>query len=158
MHLGIKGLALAGLLGIATTTQAAGNINGMRFGDWGGACDAQVCYIQQVLSQNDAPLMVTVIGYAPGKPSPTIIFELPPGLNIKAGVQLRVDNKPPINFTGTCDKNYCRAGFALDEGMLQQFRAGRRAQVTFTPNGKKKSTTLPLSLMGVSKGLSMLQN
>lgn len=158
MHLGIKGLVLAGLLSATTFTQAAGNINGMRFGDWGGVCETQVCYIQQVLSQNNAPLMVTVIGYAPGKPSPTIIFELPAGINIKAGVQLQVDGKPPIKFTGSCDKNYCRAGFAMDESILQQFRAGRRAQVSFTPAGKKKPSSLPLSLMGVTKALSMLKN
>lgn len=157
MHLGTKGLVLAGLFGLTTALQAAGNINGMRFGDWGGTCDAQVCYIQQVLSQNDAPLMITVIGYAPGKPSPTIIFELPAGIKIKAGVQLQVDGKPPVKFTGSCTKDYCRAGFAMDEEILQQFRAGKRANVSFTPAGKKQASTLPLSLSGVAKGLSALQ-
>ncbi len=156
MHLGIKGLVLAGLLSSAAT-QAADNINGMRFGDWGGTCDSQVCYIQQVLSQNDAPLMVTVIGYAPGKPTPTIIFELPAGINIKAGVQLQVDQQPPVKFTGSCTKDYCRTGFAMDEQILQQFRTGKRANVSFTPAGKKQATTLPLSLTGAAKGLNALQ-
>jgi invasion protein IalB len=157
MHLGIKGLVLAGLLCGTLPTQAAGNIQGMRFGDWGGNCDAQVCYIQQVLSQGDAPLMVTVIGYAPGKPDPTIIFELPPGIHIKAGVQLQVDNNSPVKFTGSCDKDYCRAGFALDQTIIEQIKRGRTASLSFTPAPKKKPTALPLSLMGVTKGLSMLR-
>jgi len=157
MRLGIITLVLAGLLGGALPAQAAGNIQGMRFGDWGGNCDGQVCFVQQVLSQNDKPLMVTVIGYAPGKPVPTIIFELPAGSYIKAGVQLQVDNNPSVKFTGSCDKDYCRAGFALDEPMLQQFRKGSKASVTFTPAPKKKPLALPLSLNGIGKALNSLK-
>lgn len=158
MHIGIKGIVLAGLLGITTSLQAANNINGMRFGDWGGVCEPKLCYIQQVLSQNNAPVMITVIGYAPGNPTPTIIFELPSGINMKAGVQLQIDKKPSVKFNGNCEKDHCRAGFAMDDSILQQFRAGKRAQLTFTTGDKKKQiTALPLSLTGITKALSMLK-
>jgi invasion protein IalB len=156
MRLGITTLLMAGLLAGAMPAQAAGNIQGMRFGDWGGNCEGQACFVQQVLSSNDAPVMVTVIGYAPGKPLPTIIFELPAGSYLKAGVQLQVDKNPPVKFTGSCTKDYCRAGFAMDESMLQQFHQGQKASLTFTSAAKQKPTALPLSLKGAAKALDML--
>lgn len=158
MHLGTKGLVLAGLFASSFTLSAAEpSIQGMRFGDWGGVCDAQVCYIQQVVSQNDTPVMVTAIGYAPNKPTPTVLFELPVTVNVKAGLYLQVDNNEPVKFTGNCDKSACHAGFALDDSLMQQFRRGHRAAVTFTPKKSKKTATLPLSLNGLNKGLTALQ-
>lgn len=158
MRFALKGLLLAGLLWAAVPVQAAGNIQGMRFADWGGNCEGQTCYLQQVLSQGEQPLMVTAIGYAPGKPLPTIIFQLPLGAAVQEGLELQVDRKPPIKFKGSCDKDFCRAGFALDDRMLYQFRKGRQATLNVKLSPKdKKPTQLPLSLMGFTKGLSMLR-
>lgn len=159
MYLGIKRLVWAGLVAsMMATAHAADGIDGMRFGDWGGNCpEGQSCYIQQVLSQADAPLMISVIGYAPGKNEPTVIFELPPGIHIKAGVQLQVDAQAPIKFTGSCNKDYCRAGFALDDAAAQRLRKGKKASVSFTPTPKQQPTVLPLSLNGIAKALDALK-
>ena len=157
MRFALKGLLLAGLLGGSLVAQAAGSIQGMRFGDWGGNCEGQMCYLQQVLSQGDKPLLVTAIGYAPGKPLPTIIFDLPAGSAPQQGLELQVDAKPPIKFKGACDKAACRAGFALDERMLHQFRKGSKATLSVRLEPKQKPVKLPLSLMGFTKGLSMLR-
>ena len=159
MRFTLKGLLLTGLLWSATVpVQAAGNIQGMRFGDWGGNCEGQMCYIQQVLSQGEQPLMVTAIGYAPGKPYPTIIFELPKGAPLQNGLEFQVGNQPAIKFKGSCDKDACHAGFVLDEPMLYLFRKGREATLSVKLNSKdKQPTKLPLSLMGFSKGVSMLR-
>lgn len=154
----IKALFSGLVLGLLLTPPLQANtIQGMRFQDWGGNCSHQVCYLQQVLSKGEQPYMVTVIGYAQGKPHPTVIFELPPHADVKAGVSLSVDNKAAIKFSGDCQKNICRAGFALDRRMMKQFKKGRRATVTFISKSTKKPEALPVSLMGVSKGLNMLR-
>ena len=149
-------------LGLA---QAAGNIQGKRFGDWGGQCEkgpdnAQVCYLQQVLSEkgnNKQPVMVTVIGYGKGKKFPTAIFELPKGINMKEGVQLKVDKYNPVGFSGKCDNQGCRAGFTLDNPLTQQFSKGKQALIAFKKHGQKEPTVLPVSLKGMAQGLQAVR-
>lgn len=149
--------SLAGALLLMGGAAQAADIQGMQFQDWGGNCVEQVCYLQQILSKGEAPYMVTVIGYAQGKPYPTVIFELPASAQVQDGVTLQVDNKPPINFAGSCEDGVCRAGFALDPRMMQQFKKGRQATVTFSTGQDGATESLPLSLMGVTKGLNALR-
>lgn len=143
-------------------TEAGGNIQGQRYGDWGGQCEQtpdkkRVCYIQQVLSQKGkkTPLMVTVLGYGKGKKFPTAIFELPKGIDMKQGVQLKVDKYKPVMFAGKCDNRGCRAGFTLDNPLTQQFNKGKRALIAFKKYGQKDPVILPISLRGVAHGLKL---
>jgi len=152
-------VALALPLGLA---QAGGNIKGQRYGDWGGQCEiapdkTRVCYIQQVLAKKGqkTPMMVTVLGYGKGKKFPTLILELPKGVDMKQGVQLRVDRYKPVGFKGRCDNRGCRAGFTLDNPLTQQFNKGKRALIAFKKYGQKKATVLPVSLRGVPHSLRM---
>jgi len=143
--------------------QAAGAKQGQRFGNWGVQCEAaqnaQVCYLQQVLSAKNQkqPLMVTVLGYGRGKPFPTAIFELPRDVDINQGIQLKVDKYKPVGFKGKCDNKGCRAGFTLDNPLTQQFSKGQRALIAFRKRGAKEPTVLPVSLKGVAYGLKMVK-
>ncbi|HPQ94506.1 MAG: invasion associated locus B family protein [Thiothrix sp.] len=146
----------------ALSPPAMASLQGQRFQDWGGNCEAgaynrNICYLEQVLSHNDQPLMITVIGYAPGKPMPTIFFELPKDIAIQNGITLQVDNQAPIRFQGQCNETRCTAGFALDQKILAQFRKGRRATVSYQGQADSRQVQLPLSLMGISAGLNALQ-
>lgn len=153
--------ALALPFGLA---QAGGNIQGQKYGDWGGQCEVapdktRVCYIQQVLSQKNqkVPLMITVLGYGKGKRFPTAIFEFPrnSGIDMRQGVQLRVDRYKPVAFKGRCDNRACRAGFTLDNPLTQQFNKGKRVLVAFRKHGQKDPVVYPISLRGVPHGLKM---
>ncbi|MEB4591684.1 invasion associated locus B family protein [Candidatus Thiothrix sp. Deng01] len=155
MQLGLKALMLGGLLA-AGAAQAADSIDGKHFGDWGGACDSKLCYIQQALSSKGQLLMATAIGYLPGKPFPAVLIQLPKGAQLQEGVLLQVDNHAAIKFEGKCEKDSCFAGFALDQKMQQQFQQGSKAVVSFIPAPKQKPVSLPLSLKGIGKGLSAL--
>ncbi|MBK8452023.1 MAG: invasion associated locus B family protein [Thiofilum sp.] len=143
---------------------AAEAVQGVRFGDWGGNCQTAqngkaVCYLEQTVSKegSDQPLMVTVIGYAPNKKNPTIILELPAGVDMRQGVHLQVDLNAPVSFVGDCQPRGCRAGFALDDNMTAQFKKGKKAVVAFTPSNTNKPMLLPISLKGISSGLQALR-
>jgi invasion protein IalB len=159
-----QAMVVAAMLLPLGLVQAAGAKQGQRFGNWGVQCETgqnnqQVCYLQQVLSEKNKqePLMVTVVGYGPGKPFPTAIFELPKGINIQQGVQLRVDKYKPVGFSGKCDNNGCRAGFTLDNPLTQQFSKGQQALIAFTKHGQKEPVILPVSLKGMAYGLKMIK-
>lgn len=144
--------------------QAAGAKQGQRFGNWGVQCEtaqnnAQVCYLQQVLSAKNQqqPIMVTVLGYGQGKPFPTAIFELPKDVDINQGIQLKVDKYKPVGFKGKCDQRGCRAGFTLDNPLTQQFSKGQQALIAFRKKGSTEPTLLPVSLKGVAYGLKMVK-
>ena len=157
-----KAMVLAAMILPVGLTQAGGNIQGQRYGDWGGQCEqapdnTRVCYIQQVLSEKNqkTPLMVTVLGYGKGKKFPTAIFELPKDVDMKQGIQLRVDKYKPVGFKGKCDNKGCRAGFTLDNPLTQQFSKGKRALIAFKKHGQKEPVILPVSLRGVAHGLKV---
>ena len=140
------------------------NIQGKKYFDWGGQCEIKknkkkVCYIQQVLSKKNEkkPLMISVLGYGDRKKFPTAIFELPKGVDISKGIQLKIGKHKPIGFKGRCDAKGCRAGFTLDQKTFQQIQTDKRALLAFKKNGKNKPTILPISLRGVTQGLQALR-
>ena len=161
----LKSVVLVTALSLLShATLAAGAVQGVRFGDWGGNCQTaqngkSVCYLEQTVSKegSDKPLMVTVIGYAPNKNNPTIILELPAGVDMRQGVHLQVDLNAPVSFVGDCQPRGCRAGFALDDNMTNQFKKGKKAVVAFTPAASSKPMLLPVSLKGVTSGLQALR-
>lgn len=164
MTIRFKQLALMTALSLWAGMAVSAGKQGQRFGDWGTQCEqtpeqTQVCYLQQVLSEKGKkdPLMITVIGYGKGKPLPTAIFELPKGIDMKQGVQLKVDKFQAVSFAGACDQQGCRAGFTLDNQLFQQFTKGQRALLAFRPNGKKEPTILPISLKGLGHGLKVVK-
>jgi invasion protein IalB len=157
-------LAVALLTVLAQNTYAAGAKPGQRFGDWGVKCEtvpdkSQVCYVQQVLSEKNSktPIMITVLGYGKGKPFPTAIFELPKGVDMKQGVQLKVDKNQAVAFKGKCDQQGCRAGFTLDNAMMQQIAKGQRALLAYRPGPNKEPVILPISLKGLTPGLKAVK-
>lgn len=161
----LKSVVLVTALSLLSSTAfAAGSVQGVRFGDWGGNCQTAqngkaVCYLEQTVSKegSDQPLMVTVMGYAPNKQNPTIILELPANVDMRQGVHLQVDLNAPVSFVGDCQPKGCRAGFALDDNMTAQFKKGKKAVVAFTPSTTNKPMLLPISLKGISSGLQALR-
>lgn len=157
-------IALAMVSLVVNNAVAAGAKPGQRFGDWGVKCEAapdksQICYVQQVLSEKNSkqPLMITVLGYGKGKPFPTAIFELPKGVDMKQGVQLKVDKNQAVAFKGKCDQQGCRAGFTLDNPMMQQISKGQRALLAYRPGPNKEPVILPISLKGLAPGLKAVK-
>ncbi|MGB0848765.1 MAG: invasion associated locus B family protein [Thiolinea sp.] len=140
----------------------SGDFEGKRFKAWTGSCESgrqgqNICFLEQVLKQNGNDVLRAIIGYAPGKPYPTVFFELPSGIDIEAGVALKVDKKKSIRFQGRCTQALCSAGFILNPSMMKQFLKGRTAVVTYSPSVGQQLVRLPVSLMGVTAGLKALR-
>ncbi|HPQ96153.1 MAG: invasion associated locus B family protein [Thiothrix sp.] len=157
-------LVLLTVLALPLGQAQAANVQGQKYGDWGGQCETlqnqeQVCYLQQVLSEksNSQPVMITVLGYGKGKQFPTAIFELPKEVDINQGVQLKVDRYNAVGFKGKCSQTGCRAGFTLDNPLTQQFSKGKQALIAFKKRGQQDPVILPISLKGVAQGLQALR-
>jgi invasion protein IalB len=135
-------------------------VQGQQFQHWGGNCEIvdkqRVCYLQQILTENKKPLLVTVIGYTAEKKYPTLFLELSASVQLNKTIALRVDRKKAIYFDVQCEKGKCMAGFGMDALMLKQFKKGRRAVLSYT-NHQGHKRELPISLMGVTAGLKALQ-
>jgi invasion protein IalB len=158
------GLITASLLALglcSSAAQAAGNIQGKRYQDWGGNCQTtdqgQHCYLEQVLFDGEQKVMISVIGYLPGQKIPSMAFELPPNINLSKGFTLSVNDKPITRFKGQCISQRCTASFHLTPQILQQFQRGQAANLSYISTPNQRPVNLPLSLLGISAGLNALK-
>lgn len=153
--------SLFSLLVVSISTQAAGNIQGKRFQDWGGNCQVteqgRHCYLEQVLHDGEQKVMISVIGYLPGQKIPSMAFELPPNIHLPAGFTLSLNERPTLRFKGKCNAQRCTASFQLTPQILQQFQKGQAAKVSYLSTPNQRPVNLPLSLMGISAGLNALK-
>lgn len=143
------------------SAQAAGNIQGKRFQDWGGNCQVRQqvrhCYLEQALYDGQQKVMISVIGYIPGQTIPSMAFELPPNIHLPAGFTLSLNEQPLTRFKGTCSAQRCTASFQLTAQILQQFQKGQAATLNYLSTPNKRPVSLPLSLMGITAGLNALK-
>ena len=153
--------SLFSLLIVSVSTQAAGNVQGKRFQDWGGNCQATAqgrhCYLEQVLHDGQQKVMISVIGYIPGQKTPSMAFELPPNIHLPAGFTLNVDKRAITHFKGKCTQQRCTASFQLTPKILQQFQKSQAAAVSYLSTPSQRPVNLPLSLMGITAGLNALK-
>lgn len=153
--------SLVSIVLLSLTAQAAGNIQGQRFQDWGGNCQAtdqgQHCYLEQVLHDGEQKVMISVIGYLPQQNIPSMAFELPPNIHLPAGFTLSMAERPLTRFKGKCSAQRCTASFQLTPQILQQLQRGQAATVSYLSTPNKKLVKLPLSLMGITAGLKALK-
>ena len=157
-------LVSAGLLSLfilSTQALAVGNIQGKRFQDWGGNCQATAqgrhCYLEQVLRDGEQKVMISVIGYRPGQSLPSMAFELPPNIHLATGFTLSINQGPITRFKGSCTPQRCTASFQLTASILQQFQRGQTAQLSYLSTPHQRPVDLPLSLMGITAGLKALR-
>lgn len=153
--------SLFSLLVLSLNATAAGNVQGKRFQDWGGNCQVtqqgRHCYLEQVLHDGEQKVMISVIGYLPRQPVPSMAFELPPNIHLPAGFTLSIAERPVTRFKGKCSAQRCTASFQLTPQILQQFQKGQAATVAYVSTPHQRPVSLPLSLMGISAGLNALK-
>jgi invasion protein IalB len=138
---------------------------GKTFNDWKVVCDKipdsedKICHLQQLITAKDSkePIVMVVVGYLPGQEDLTIVFTLPLGVLLPPGIGLQVDENKPVGVPfEVCDPIGCRAGFRLKEDMLEQFKKGNKANITFA-NVQRQKMTVPVSLSGISAGIASLK-
>ena len=135
-----------------------------RHEDWVVRCQAapedafgsgELCEMYQQVSEQESQqtILETVIGYPQGAEQPVALFNLPLGMRLPPGIQLRVDDNEALRFpVQICLRSGCRADIELNPELLAQMRAGSQAILTIAdPQGR--GVELPLSLMGFSAAL-----
>lgn len=156
---------MVGLAGVLLGSPAAlAAEEGKQFQDWKVKCEKieesakEQCFIFQTLIDDDAkqPVLQTVVGYLQdGKPA--IIFTVPLGVALRAGVGVKIDDSEPMRIPYEhCTPSGCIAGLPLDDKTLGSFKRGLESKVlVYDASGRPIS--LALSLKGFTAGFSSLK-
>lgn len=169
------------IIGLALVLLGVGNANAQSFEeppevevrgtfeDWIVRCEPpdpdafgaeELCEMYQQVSEQDSgeTVLEIVIGYPPGENTLVALLNLPLGIRLPPGAQLRVEDREPIEFPiQICVASGCRADFALDDDTISAMRSGLEAVVVVAdPQGR--SVALPISLRGFSFFLPRLMN
>lgn len=109
---------------------------------------------QQVSEQeNDQTVLEAVIGFPPDAERPVALFNLPLGMLLPPGVQLRIDDGEAERFpVQICLQAGCRSSIELTDDLVSQMRAGERATLTIA-DPQNRDVEIPLSLLGFSAAL-----
>jgi len=151
------------LILLFTSLAPADPVDGNSYDNWTVRCekqdDRESCFIFQnlVLQEGGSRLLHVAVGYPPVvKKIPVILVSMPLGISLPPGASIRIDDHDPIKFQiERCESSGCRGGFKLKESMLEIFKDGKKATVTFH-DGNRKAIDVPLSLSGFSEGLEAL--
>jgi invasion protein IalB len=138
---------------------------GKVYKDWVTMCQTipnskqQHCHIAQTASdkKTNKPVLHTMVGRLVGQKTPVAIFILPKLIGPKTKLQLVFSKELSISFkVQACDKKAksCHAGVPLDKRILAAFKKGKVAFFVYKQG--KKDIKIPISLMGLSSGLTAL--
>lgn len=149
-------------LTLAVGVQAGAEEEAVQYGDWSGRCaqgdQGRVCNISQHLSLKESgePLLRITIGRIPDQAQPVALLAVPLGVYLPDGVDIRVDEGKPKNYTyDYCDNSGCWLAYPLDQALLRAYKRGRYAKVSFA-NRQRDKITVPVSLKGFTKGIASL--
>ena len=138
--------------------------DGQRFSDWLVRCqddtanDGRRCILVQEASlkvnEKAQRIMSTAIGHFGKDRRLSVLFTVPLGTFLPAGLMLKVDGHDETKRLGYqfCGRDGCRARFVLDTRWFALFKGGLGATVTMRMRGGK-DVTVPLSLNGFTKGV-----
>ena len=87
-----------------------------------------------------------------------MMIQLPHGIHIPDGVQLKVDKaKPAQHSVQTCNQQGCYVGFSIDAPLLKQMRSGNIMSVSFK-NLNKKEVKIGVPLKGFDKAFDKIKS
>ncbi len=151
----------------ASSAQEATDRDRQSFGDWTVRCQGDTekgnrrCVLVQSAHRNEndkkQQVMLTAVGYFSKDQRLGVLFTVPLGLFLPAGLMLKVDGHDDIKRLPyqICNRDGCRAGFPLNDRWLALFKRGLKGTVTLrTMRGK--SVTIPLSLKGFTEGVKAI--
>jgi invasion protein IalB len=112
------------------------------------------CQLQQsLINRDDGKLVVLATVRLPPNAQPTMVLQLPLGLNVAEPVQVGVDNavtdKQPVQ---TCTNAGCFVSFPLNDKLMLALRTGTALKVT-VQDSAKHSITIDIPLMGFGMAL-----
>lgn len=125
----------------------------------GGAGESH-CFLSQthLMAGNKARLLKASLGYLGPKQEPMLVFLLPLGVDLRAGVAMKIDNQLQLSLAyQQCVQDGCIGTLALDAPTVAALRTAKRIQVGFRPFGSQETMTVDLSPAGLARGMDALR-
>jgi len=145
----------------------AADAQGVTFDDWKLECQkpqdakAEQCSLSQsqTLKENNTPILLASLGYAGERREPVLVVTTPLGIDLRAGVLLRLDNglKAPLTVQ-QCTQRGCVASISFDPDTLAALSNAKMIQVGMLPYGSSQSLIVNISPKGISKGMAELKS
>lgn len=161
-------LPLLGLLAaLAAAPAEAVSAREQDYQDWRLRCekrtdaDAESCVMFQAITatvkdRKQRILNVAVRYPAPEQP-PMLFFSVPLGVYLPGGLLLQIDEGTALRLQiEVCNPNGCHTRLALEEPLIDDFKVGRQAKVTFQ-DGRQREVAVPVSLTGFTAAFKALK-
>lgn len=144
-----------------TAPAAAQNPHGNAHDAWRVRCNTPTgapaaCQIFQniVVKESGQPILKFAIGFADDAKTAVGIFVIPLGIYLPSGLTLQVDDGQVYEMAiEICGQKGCRVRFSFDETLMNIFKRGSAAKVTFY-GGDQKPISIPVSLKGFTAALN----
>ena len=162
-------IALGATLAAALPLSAQAAKTGDAFDQWRIQCGtpegatAEFCQAFQLVGvkesdkETEKRILHVAVAYPPEQSVAVAIFTVPLGVVLTPGIQIKVDDNEPHRFGyNVCLKNGCQAGLKLEGAVLDEFRKGQKAVVTFV-NVARQGFNIPVDLKGVSAAMDALK-
>jgi len=118
---------------------------------WVKVCEADSCNIMQRIVGPNGDLVASVtVRQTKGDPKVRLVVSMPLGVNVKAGLSVRIDDKAnlPMKF-GICLPAGCYAEGTSDRALVDALKAGGRLILVAESRGR--TIALPVTLAGFTK-------
>ncbi|WP_207462139.1 invasion associated locus B family protein [Azospirillum sp. SYSU D00513] len=138
---------------------------GKAYDDWAVECEQTPggenrCFLSQtqLLKENNARLLKASIGYLGPQDQPMLVLVLPLGVDLRAGIAMKVDDAPQISLPyQQCVQDGCTGALPLDGPTLTALRKAKRIQIGMLPYGGKQTVTIDVSPNGLARGMDALR-
>ncbi|WP_025900163.1 invasion associated locus B family protein [Sneathiella glossodoripedis] len=158
-------LIIALVLGPLKLLEAASNDN------WKLVCkkddDPRSCHIEQRIflnkkvdgEQKQVGRLLNISVFYTGKDErkPFIIFQLPLGVDLQAGMALQIDKSAELKAPfAKCTNDGCEVRSLMTRELLDQLKKGTTLKVGFRPHGVERTMVVNVDLMGFTRAFSWL--
>ena len=141
--------------------------DGEKFKDWTARCETdpadatkRQCVIAQTVIDNESQqnVMSFVVAFPPKQDKGRLVVVLPLGADLHAGIEIKVDGGAPTRLDfGVCLRDGCQAALVLEPAVLESFKRGSAATVTFRYLPRQRTLSLPISFSGFTAAVKSLQ-
>ncbi len=112
---------------------------------------------QAFIHEEKQPFAVLTVRMPPDSKTPTMMIQLPLGLNLVEPVQIKIDNGPvDKQQVQTCTNSGCFIGLQLQDKMLAAMRGGTQLKLTLQ-DANKRPISVDVSLLGFSLALDKIR-
>jgi invasion protein IalB len=150
----------------AATTEP--KVTTTNYRDWALSCrenpetgvDDCSMFQRLVIQETNQIALNFALGFLPNAQQqrvPVAVLTFPLGIYLPGGAEMQIDSAEPIRLQiERCFRRGCQSGFAIDDALLAQLKAGSKATVKILQS-REEEIDLTISLSGFSAAFAALQ-